>query len=254
VIELVPDPVGARPPSGLFNGMISPLLPYALRGVLWYQGEGNAGRAHQYRRLLPTLIQSWRNAWQQDDFPFLFVQLPNFGERSAAPSESEWAELREAQLRTLAVPGTGMAVTIDVGEAGNVHPRNKRPVGQRLARWALGDVYHVEQLYSGPIFESAKTTGSRMRVRFKHAGGGLAALDGPPLRGFAVAGADRKFFWASAKVEGEWVVVESSDVPSPVAVRYAWGANPDCNLGNREGLPASPFRTDDWPGLTDKSR
>jgi sialate O-acetylesterase len=254
VIELLPDPDGTRPPAGLFNGMIAPLLPYGLRGAIWYQGEGNAGRAYQYRKLLPTLIRSWRSAFQQDEFPFLFVQLPNFGARLQDPSESAWAELREAQLRTLELPATGMAVTIDIGEAGNVHPRNKRPVGQRLARWALGDVYHVEEVLSGPLFEAADVQGSRVQVRFRHTGSGLVALDGKPLRGFAVAGADRKFAWADARIDGEAVVVESTAVPAPVAVRYAWGANPDCNLGNREGLPASPFRTDEWPGLTAGSR
>ena len=253
-IELLPSLPGTRPPGGLFNGMIAPLVPYAVRGVIWYQGEGNAGRARQYRKLLPTLIRSWRSAWREDDLPFLVVQLPNFGKRRAEPSESEWAELREAQLATLAVPHTGLAVTIDVGEEGNVHPRNKRPVGQRLARWALGDVYGVEAVYSGPLLESATVDGSRMRLRFRHAGSGLAALDGKPLRGFAAAGHDRRFVWADAKIDGDSVVVESREVPDPVAVRYAWAANPDGNLGNREGLPASPFRTDEWPGLTDGSR
>jgi sialate O-acetylesterase len=147
-----------------------------------------------------------------------------------------------------------MAVTIDVGEAGNVHPRNKRPVGQRLARWALGDVYHVEEVFSGPLFERAEITGSRVRLRFRHTGTGLATLDGKPLRGFAVAGADRRFVWANARIDGDSVVVDSPNVTVPVAVRYAWGANPDCNLGNREGLPASPFRTDDWPGRTATAR
>ena len=253
-IEVLPGLPGTRPPGGLFNGMIAPLVPYAMRGVIWYQGEGNAGRAWQYRKLLPTLIRRWRSAWQQDELPFLVVQLPNFGKRQAEPSESEWAELREAQLATLALPHTGLAVTIDVGEAGNVHPRNKRPVGQRLARWALGDVYRVENVYSGPLVELATVEGSRMTLRFRHAGSGLATLDGKALRGFAIAGLDRRFVWADSRIDGDSVVVESREVPAPVAVRYAWAANPDGNLGNREGLPASPFRTDEWPGLTNDSR
>jgi sialate O-acetylesterase len=254
VIEFLPDLQGTRPPSGLFNGMIAPLIPYAIRGVIWYQGEGNAERAWQYRKLLPTLIRNWRSAWHQDEFPFLIVQLPNFGKRQPEPSESEWAELREAQLKALALPNTGLAVTIDVGEAYNVHPRDKRSVGQRLARWALGEVYRVENVYSGPLIETATVEGSRMRLRFKHTGSGLATLDGKPLRGFAIAGTDRKFVWAESRIDGESVVVESIQVRAPVAVRYAWAGNPDCNLGNREGLPASPFRTDEWPGLTNGSR
>jgi sialate O-acetylesterase len=254
IVEFLPGLQLTKPPGGLFNGMIAPLIPYAIRGVIWYQGEGNAGRAWQYRKLLPTLIRSWRSAWHQDDFPFLIVQLPNFGERRAEPSESEWAELREAQLKALALPNTGLAVTIDVGEPRNVHPRDKRPVGQRLARWALGEVYRIEDVYSGPLLESATVEGSRMRLRFKHTGSGLATLDGKPLRGFSIAGSDRKFVWAEAKLDGDSAVVESSTVTAPVALRYGWAGDPDCNLGNREGLPASPFRTDDWPGLTNDAR
>ena len=250
LIEILTGPDGTRAPSGLFNGMIAPLLPYGLRGVIWYQGEGNSGRAYQYRKLLPALIRSWRAAWQQDDFPFLVVQLPNYGQRQADPSESEWAELREAQLRTLGVPGTGLAVTIDLGEANNVHPKNKKPVGLRLARWALTEVYGGEGARSGPLFEGAAVEGAAIHVRFSDVGGGLVAMDGKPLRGFALAGADKKFYWADARIEGKTVVVSSSRVPTPVAVRYAWAANPDCNLGNKEGLPASPFRSDDWPGRT----
>jgi sialate O-acetylesterase len=241
-----------RPPSGMYNGMIAPLLPFAIRGAIWYQGEGNSGRAYQYRKLLPTMIQSWRTAWAEGDFPLLIVQLPNFRARRDRPSESEWAELREAQSMTAAtVPHSGMSVNIDLGEAGNVHPREKREVGTRLARYALGSVYGVEKVYTGPVYESMRIDASRVRLRFKHSEGGLAARDGDKLRGFAIAGADKKFVWADAAVEGGEVVVSSPAVSKPVAVRYAWADNPEANLANREGLLASPFRTDDWPGITE---
>lgn len=246
VIEPLLGKGGARPPGGLYNAMVVPLVPYAIRGAIWYQGEGNAGRALQYRALLPTLIQSWRSAWGQGDFPFLIAQLPNYRSRSAQPQESGWAELREAQAMTLRVANTGLAVTIDVGEAEDVHPANKRPVGERLARWALGTVYGRSGEYSGPLFESMQVEGSTARIRFRHTGSGLTATDHLPLRGFAIAGADRKFTWAHAEIEVDTVVVYHPDIAHPVAVRYAWADNPDCNLGNREGLPAAPFRTDDW--------
>jgi sialate O-acetylesterase len=241
-----------RPPSGMYNGMIAPLLPFAIRGAIWYQGEGNAGRAYQYRKLLPAMIRSWRNAWGEGDFPFLIVQLPNYRERRDQPSESDWAELREAQAMTAAsVPHAGMSVNIDLGEAGDVHPREKREVGARLARYALGSIYGMEQVYSGPVYESMRIDGARVRLRFNQMGSGLTARDGDKLRGFAIAGADKKFVWADAAVEGGEVIVSSPAVPKPVAVRYAWADNPDANLANREGLLASPFRTDDWPGITE---
>jgi sialate O-acetylesterase len=252
LIEAIPAAITPpRPPSGLFNAMIAPLAPFAIRGAAWYQGEGNAGRAYQYRKLLPAMIRSWRETWGQDDFPFLIVQLPNFRQRKAEPGEGNWAELREAQLLThKTVPNTGLVVTIELGEADDVHPRDKREVGRRLALSALGGVYRQERVYSGPIHDSMNVEGNRVRVRFRHTGGGLIVKDGGPLKGFAVAGEDRKFVWAQAKIEGHSVVVWSDAVPRPAAVRYAWADNPECNLYNREGLPASPFRTDDWPGLT----
>jgi sialate O-acetylesterase len=250
VSALVLEPLlgkdGARPPGGLFNAMIRPLVPYAIQGAIWYQGEGNANRGRQYRTLLPALIQSWRSAWNQGDFPFLLVQLPNFRSRSPQPQESGWAELREAQAMTLRVANTGLAVTIDVGEAEDVHPSHKRPVGERLARWALGTTYGRAGEYSGPLFASMQLEGADARIRFSHTGSGLAATDHLPLRGFALAGADRKFAWASAEIVGDTVVVRHPEIHHPVAVRYAWADNPDGNLGNREGLPAAPFRTDDW--------
>jgi sialate O-acetylesterase len=239
------------PASGLYEGMITPLVASAFRGVLWYQGESNALKAHQYRKLLPALINGWRAASHQDDLEFLIVQLPNHGATPNEPGESAWAELREAQLLTLQhIPRTGLAVTIDVGDPKDLHPHRKLEVGQRLAFWAEGTIYKQPIEYSGPLYESVKIEGSEIRVRFSHAGSGLEARDGGELRGFAVAGADRKFHWAEARVDGDTVVVSRRDVPSPLAVRYAWGDSPLCNLFNRDGLPASPFRTDDWPGIT----
>jgi len=243
------------PPAGLFNGMIAPLTRFAIRGAVWYQGEGNSGRAWQYRALLPELIRGWRRAWAQPELPFLIVQLPNYGRGQAEPAESAWAELREAQLLTSrAVPHTGLAVTIDLGEADNVHPSRKAPVGYRLALQALAQVYGRNLVSAGPAYESMRVVGSAVRVRFSQVGGGLALRDGSQLRGFAIAGADRKFVWADATIEGQEILVQSPAVRSPVAVRYAWANDPDCNLINVEGLPASPFRTDEWPGITMQQR
>ncbi len=242
-----------RPPAGLFHGMIQPVLPFAIRGAVWYQGEGNSGRAYQYRRLLPALIRGWRAAWGQGDFPFLIAQLPKYGPVRAEPQQSSWAELREAQAMALAVPNTALAINIDQGEPGNVHPPHKREVGHRLALAGLATVYGKELEYSGPLYESSQAEGGAVRIRFRHAAGGLVARGGQ-LKGFALAGADRKFYWADARIDGDSVVVASAEVPSPVAVRYAWAASPDCNLFNTAGLPAAPFRTDDWPGITANQR
>ncbi|MFA0752919.1 MAG: hypothetical protein IMHGJWDQ_000683 [Candidatus Fervidibacter sp.] len=234
--------------------MVAPLIPYAIRGVIWYQGESNVGRAYQYRKLFPALIASWRKAWGQGDFPFLFVQLANYLPRRSEPSESAWAELREAQLLTFkTVPNTGMAVAIDIGEADDIHPRNKQDVGKRLALAALAIAYGQKIVWSGPIYRSMRIEGNRIRLFFDHVGSGLVAK-GDKLVGFAIAGKDRKFVWAKAEIEGDTVVVWSEQVPEPVAVRYGWADNPECNLYNREGLPASPFRTDDWPGVTVNNR
>src|SRR5579871_179560 len=240
------------PVSALYEGMITPLLDYQFRGALWYQGESNALEAHQYRKLLPALIRNWRDAFRQSDLAFLIVQLPNHGEIPVEPKESAWAELREAELMTVKqVPNTGLAVTIDVGDPNDLHPHRKREVGERLATWALGTIYHEDVVYSGPLYESMKIDGSEMRIRFSHIGSGLEARGDTRLEGFAVAGSDRKFHWADALIDGDSVVVSSPQVPAPVAVRYAWGDSPECNLYNKDGLPASPFRTDDWPGITD---
>jgi sialate O-acetylesterase len=241
-------------PSGLYNGMIAPLIPYAIKGVIWYQGESNALRAHQYRKLFPDMIEGWRHAWGQGDFPFLFVQLANFVLTVPQPSDSTWAEMREAQLMTLSLPNTGMAVAVDVGEQDDIHPKNKQEVGRRLALAAEGIVYRKKMEYSGPMLRSMSVKEGKAVLRFDHVGAGIVAKGGGPLKGFAVAGADRKFVWADAAIEGDTIVVTSDKVAEPVAVRYAWANNPVCNLYNADGLPASPFRTDDWPGLTDETR
>jgi sialate O-acetylesterase len=239
------------PVSGLYEGMITPLLPSAFRGVLWYQGESNALKAHQYRKLLPALINGWRDASHQPDLQFLIVQLPNHGATPDEPSESAWAELREAQLLTIQhFPQTGLAITIDVGDPKNVHPHRKLEVGQRLALWAEGTIYKQPLEYSGPLYQSMKIVGGEIRVRFTHVGSGLEAHNNAELRGFAIAGADHKFHWAEARIDSDAIVLSSRDVPDPVAVRYAWADSPVCNLFNKDGLPASPFRTDDWPGIT----
>lgn len=242
-----------RPPSGLYEGMIAPLLGYRIRGALWYQGESNTQRAYQYRSLLPALIRGWRAGWNEGDFPFLVVQLPNQG-HGAEFADSWWAEMREAQLFTAKqAPNTGLAVTIDVGDPGNLHPPRKQEVGQRLALWALGTTYQQKVEYSGPLYESMKVQGNTARISFSHVGSGLA-VHGDALHSFAVAGADQKFHRATAHIDGDTVVVSSPEVNVPAAVRYGWADSPECNLYNKEGLPASPFRTDDWPGATVANR
>jgi len=243
-------PGNPHSPAGLYNAMIAPLIPYGIQGAIWYQGESNAGRAYQYRQLFPAMITNWRKDWGQGDFPFLFVQLANFMAVEPEPVDSAWAELREAQLMTLALPNTGMAVIIDIGEADDIHPKNKQDVGKRLALWALAKTYGKNLVHSGPIYKSMRTEGNKIILDFEHVGGGLAARGGEPLKGFAVAGAERKFVWADAKIDGNTVIISSNEVSVPVAVRYGWANNPVCNLYNKEGLPASPFRTDDWPGIT----
>jgi len=238
-------------PTFLYNAMIAPIAGYGLKGAIWYQGESNAGRAHAYRTLFPTMIQDWRVRWREGHFPFLFVQLANWRDRKPQPAASDWAELREAQLLTLALPDTGMAVTIDIGEADDIHPRNKQDVGTRLALAARRIAYGEDLVYSGPLYRSMEVRGDEVALSFDHVGTGLSTRDGEKLTGFAVAGEDRQFAWAEARIEGHQVLVRADLVPAPVAVRYGWADNPDCNLVNREGLPASPFRTDTWPGITE---
>lgn len=237
-------------PSGLYNAMIAPLMSYAIRGAIWYQGESNAKplRSYEYRQLFSTMIQDWRDAWDQGPFPFLFVQLANYKARKAEPVESTWAELREAQRMALSLPNTGMAVIIDIGEADDIHPKNKQDVGLRLSLAARALAYGEDLVHSGPLYTGMIIEGNQIRISFGHAGGGLKAGDGK-LRGFAIAGRDRKFKWAQARIEGDDVLVSSPEVSNPVAVRYAWQDNPEASLYNQEGLPASPFRTDNWSAL-----
>ncbi len=234
-------------PLGLYNAMIAPLLNYRIRGVVWYQGESNTDRPVEYRSLFAALIKDWRNNWKQGDLPFLFVQLPNFMEAKSQPSESNWALLRESQLETLALPNTGMAVTIDIGEWNDIHPLDKKDVGTRLALAAQKVVYGDDNVvYSGPIYQSMKIDENKAVLTFTNIGSGLIAKGGE-LKCFAIAGADRQFVWANAKIENDKIIVWSDKVPDPVAVRYAWADNPaGANLYNKDGLPASPFRTDEW--------
>ena len=238
--------------SGLFNAMIAPLLPFAIRGAIWYQGESNAGRAEQYRRLFPAMIRDWRAAWGAGDFPFLFVQLANFRARKPEPAESDWAELRDAQALALGEPNTGMAVAIDIGEAGNIHPRNKQEVGRRLAL-AARVVAHGEKdvVSSGPRLARCAFEGANVVAEFDQQ---LVTSDQGPPKGFAIAGRDRVFHWADPQVLGRRVTFSCPAVPEPVALRYAWADNPLGNVVNGQGLPAPPFRTDDWPGLTAGNR
>lgn len=270
------QPPAPRSPSGvaasLFNGMIHPILPLALKGVIWYQGEGNGSRAWQYRTTFSRLIEDWREKWNRQDLPFYFCQLANHGPKEKEPADSNWAELREAQSLALKLPRTGQAVLIDLGEGEGIHPVRKKEVGERLADIALAKTYGKTIAFSGPVLESSAVEGGRVRLRFAHADGGLVARALPPthdlyipgnrtaplvrnspnseLEGFAICGKDGKWVWADARIEGSDVVVWSDQVREPVAVRYAWADNPTANLYNGAGLPASPFRTDDFPAAT----
>jgi sialate O-acetylesterase len=245
----VPPPspvVPQKRPSSLYNGMIAPLIPYAMKGVIWYQGEGNTDNPEQYQKLFPAMIGNWRNEWGEGNFPFLFVQLANFMKVQEQPSEGGWAGLREAQRLTLALPNTGMAVAIDIGEEKEIHARNKREVGHRLALCALSQVYKRRVRYSGPVYETMQIKGPVIRLYFKYTEGGLKIKEGKELKGFAVAGRDRNFVWAHAKIRGRTIIISSPRVTSPSAVRYSWANNPIGNLYNGSDLPASPFRTDTW--------
>ena len=228
--------------STLYNAMIAPLVPFAVRGAIWYQGEANVGRGKQYEVLLPAMIRDWRTAWAEGDFPFGVVQIAPYTYGGDGVAE---AELWEAQLKTAQnVPNTGIALTMDIGELKDIHPKNKQDVGHRLALWALAKVYDRPVVYSGPIFKSMTVEGDRIRIAFDHAGGGLVSSDGKPLSEFTIAGADKKFQPAAAEIDGATVVVHSDTVPNPVAVRFAFHGTAQPNLANKEGLPAAPFRTD----------
>jgi sialate O-acetylesterase len=227
--------------------MIAPVLPFAIKGVIWYQGESNAGQAARYAELFPMMIKNWRQDWKQGDFPFLFVQLAPFMAKVKEPVDTDWARLRESQLLTsLKVPNTAMAVITDVGDERDIHPPKKEPVGQRLALAALALAYGQKIEYSGPVYERLAVEGSRAVLHFKHAEGGLVARDGP-LTGFTIAGEDKRFHNAQAEIQGDRVIVCCPAVAKPVAVRFGWANYPVINLWNKAGLPASPFRTDDFP-------
>ncbi len=233
-------------PTGLYNAMVAPVITYAIKGMAWYQGETNAGRPEEYARLLPALINDWRSKWKNKELPFLYVQLPNFMEMQYLPSESQWAVMRESQLKALSLPNTAMAIVIDAGEWNDIHPLNKKDVGERLALAARKLVYGEDKLVAtGPLYQSASIEGNKIRIRFTSTGSGLIAKDDDQLNYFAVAGADKKFVWAKAVIENNEVVIWSDEITQPMYVRYAWADNPDgANLYNKEGLPASPFRTD----------
>ncbi|WP_460920748.1 sialate O-acetylesterase [Pontibacter brevis] len=233
-------------PTALYNAMVAPATNYTIKGILWYQGESNAGNPEEYKKLLPALISNWRDKWGQGNLPFLYVQLPNFMEANYLPSESNWAMMREAALQTLSVPNTAMAVTLDLGEWNDIHPDNKKDVGERLALAAQKLIYGDKKVVSsGPLFQSAQIDGNKIVLSFTNTGSGLVSIDEEELSQFAIAGEDKKFVWAKARIEGDKVVVWSEEVPEPKYVRYAWADNPDsANLYNKEGLPASPFRTD----------
>lgn len=234
----------------LYNGMIFPLIPYAIKGAIWYQGESNAGRADQYRTLFPDMIRNWRRDWGQGDFSFLAVQLAPFQAIKPDPQESSWAELREAQLlATTVLASVGMAVITDVGDPKDIHPKKKQPVGARLALAARAIAYGEKIEYSGPLYRSMDTKDGKIILHFNHLGKGLEARDGE-LKGFAICGEDRKYIWAKAEIVGNTIVVSSPEVAKPVAVRYGWADCPVVNLWNKDGLPASPFRTDDFPMIT----
>ncbi len=242
--------------TGLYNGMIAPLPPFAIRGALWYQGETNAGRAYQYRQSFPLLITDWRRRWGRE-FPFYFVQLSSFGSNQNSNQGSGWAELREAQTMTLSLPNTGMAVTTDVGNPKDIHPTNKQDVGHRLAVVALRQEYGQADVPAGsPLYEAVAFNDGKAVISFKNAPNGLVAKDAYGyLKGFEIAGEDQVFHYAKAEIQGNQVIVAHPAVPKPAAVRYGWADAPeDANLFSADGFPVGPFRTDSWPGVTEKVR
>jgi sialate O-acetylesterase len=253
ILDANPQHKGKHPrQSQLYNGMIAPLIPYAFKGAIWYQGESNAGnleRADAYRELMALMIKNWRDDWKQGDFPFLLVQLAPFMKIDKEPADTPWAHLRESQLHvTQHVPKTGMAVITDVGNEKDIHPKPKEPVGERLALAARAIGYGEKVEYSGPLYDSMKVEGNKAILSFKHVGGGLEAKGGL-LTGFTVAGEDKKFHNAQAEIQDDKIIITCDQVEKPVAVRFGWANYPVVNLWNKAGLPASPFRTDDWPGV-----
>jgi sialate O-acetylesterase len=254
-----PPATGNHRPANLYHGRVEPVMPYAIRGVIWYQGESNAPRAYQYREMFPLMIQSWREDWKQGDFPFYWVQLADFMEEKPEPTDSAWAELREAQTMTLdKLPKTGQAVIIDIGEGADIHPKKKLDVGRRLARLALANDYGQSVVSKSPRYDSMEKHGKKIVVKFKDVGEGLHCVDSKDVQGFAIAGEDNNFVWAKAVIvpakeggKADTIEVSSKEVPNPVAVRYAWADNPVCNLYNNVLLPVTPFRTDDWKGKTE---
>ena len=240
-------------PSLLYNAMINPLIPYAIKGAIWYQGENNAGRAYQYRTAFPLMIKDWRKRWKQGDFPFYFVQLASFNSGNGNREKgSNWAELREAQTMTLSLPNTGMAVTTDIGESKDIHPKNKQDVGKRLAAVALHQLYNKTNEFSGPVYQSMRAEGNKLILSFTHVGSGLTVKDASGnVEGFEVAGTDQKFYPAKASIQGNQIALSAENVKTPIAVHYAWADDAgNANLFNKEGFPANPFRTDKWKGIT----
>ncbi len=243
---------GNHRPANIYNGVLKSHLGYGIRGAIWYQGESNAGRAYQYRELFPLMISNWRQEWGQGDFPFYWVQLADFQAEQPEPAESSWAELREAQTMTMSkLAYTGEAVIIDIGEGKDIHPKNKVDVGRRLARWALANEYGVAVPFHSPQYKSMEKQDGKAVLTFDHVDGGWRPFDVNNPRGFAIAGDDKKFVWADAKLlpDGR-IEISSSAVADPASVRYAWADNPVCNMFSAAGLPLTPFRTDDWPGVT----
>lgn len=235
-------------PTNLYNAMISPLVPFAMKGAIWYQGENNASRAEGYHRLLSAMIAGWRRdfgAKSPQDFAFYIVQLANFHAVKTEPSESKWAELRDAQAQTAKQPGNGLALAIDIGSEKDIHPKNKQDVGRRLALVALAQTYGKKNEYSGPVYQSMKVEGNKIRLKFSHAKG-LMSKSPTAIPGFAIAGADKVWKWANVRIDGQEIVVSNDSIPAPVAVRYAWADNPQATIYNDAGLPAVPFRTDNW--------
>lgn len=242
---------GNARPGNIFAGVVHPTLGYGMKGVIWYQGESNAGRAWEYGSLFPYMIEQWRAEWGQGDFPFYWVQLADYRAETPNPGDSQWAELREAQTKTLSLPNTGQAVIIDIGEANDIHPKNKYDVAARLVRWALAKDYGINIEPQSPTYTSQTIANGKAVLKFDHIGGGLRTVDVNEVHGFAICGEDKKWVWADAKITApDTIAVWSDAVKAPIAVRYAWAENPVCNVYSKIGLPLTPFRTDDFRMIT----